>query len=188
MGDLDGPPLRRAELLASLTQHGVEFVLVGGQVGVVHEAERPTNDLDVCVRWTRENLERMGEVLVDLDAGLRIEGMDEAFVPPHRDARFLDTMKISTWRTAGGDLDILRAIPSPTHDVSYDELFERAEWFSIDGHRVLVASLDDVISSKEVLDRASDRDALPELRTIRDREAAERAPQPPEPPGLPSLG
>lgn len=172
MGDPDGPPLRRSEIFGALVRNEVEFVMVGGQVGLVHEAHRPTHDLDICVRWTPENLARMGAVLVELGAGLRIEGMDEPFVPPHRDARFLETMEISTWRSARGDLDVLRGLPSPTHEVVYDELFDRAEWFTIDGHRVMVASLDDVITSKETLDRPSDREALPELRAIRDSEAA----------------
>ena len=40
----------------------------------------------------------------------------------------------------------------------------------IDGQRPPVASLDDIIRSKEIADRPKDREALDELRTLRDRQ------------------
>lgn len=143
--------------------------MVGGQAGQVHGAERRTFDLDICVRWTPENLDRMGQVLVELDAGLRVEGMEEPFRVPHRDAGFLDTMEISTWRTARGDVDVLRGIPAPGREVGYEELATRATPFRVDGQVVLVADLGDVITSKETLSRPPDLDALPELRNIAGR-------------------
>jgi hypothetical protein len=166
VGDPNGPPLRRPEVLDALKRHGVEFVLVGGQAGAVHGAERRTFDLDICVRWSKENLDRVGDVLVELDAGLRLEDMDEPFPVPHRDAEFLDTMEISTWRSTRGDIDILRGIPGHGHEVAFDELASRAETFRVDGHEVSVADLSDIITSKETLGRPPDLDALPELRSL----------------------
>jgi len=167
VGDPAGPPLRRGEVLEALNRHGVDFVLVGGQASQVHGAERRTFDLDICLRWTQENLDRMGEVLVELDAGLRIEGMSEPFPVPHRDAGFLETMEISTWRSTRGDIDVLRGIPAPGREVSYDELAGRAERFLVDGQEVTVADLGDIITSKETLSRPPDLAALPELRALR---------------------
>jgi hypothetical protein len=153
-------------VLRALKQHGVEFVLVGGQASQVHGAERRTFDLDICVRWTPENLDRMGNVLVELDAGLRLADMDEPFPVPHRDAEFLENMEISTWRSSRGDVDVLRGIPGRGREVGFDELASRAEPFQVDGHEVLVADLGDIITSKETLSRPPDLDALPELRSI----------------------
>lgn len=167
MGDPEGPALRRGEVLEALNRHGVEFVLVGGQAGQVYGAERRTFDLDICLRWNQTNLDRMGEVLVELDAGLRIEGMDEPFPVPHRDAGFLDTMEISTWRSSRGDVDVLRGLPAPGREVGYEELAARAVTFLVDGQEVKVADLADVIASKETLSRPPDLEALPELRTLR---------------------
>lgn len=166
MGDPNGPPLHRGEVLEALNRHGVDFVMVGGQASKLHGAERRTFDLDICVRWTQDNLDRMGEVLEELDAGLRIEGMDEPFPVPHRDAGFLTTMEISTWRSTRGDVDVLRGIPGNGREVDYDELAERAEPFRVDGHVVLVADLGDIIRSKEMLSRPPDLAALPELRAL----------------------
>ena len=50
----------------------------------------------------------------------------------------------------------------------YEHLAEHATELEIDGLRILVASLDDIIRSKEVVDRPKDREALEELRTLRD--------------------
>ena len=171
MGDPDGPPLHRGEILEALKRHGVEFIMVGGQAGQVYGAERRTHDLDLCVRWTIANLDRVGHVLDELGAGLRIEGMDEPFEVPHRDAGFLQTMDISTWRSPRGDVDVLRGLPAAGgREVGYDELATRAVRFAVDGHEVLVADLGDIITSKETLNRPPDRDALPELRTLRDHQ------------------
>ena len=51
----------------------------------------------------------------------------------------------------------------------------------IDGHRIPVASLKDIIRSKEIADRPKDREALDELRALRDRHReTERQPEPPD--------
>ena len=46
------------EFIASLTAHGVEFVIVGAYALGFHGAPRFTGDLDVLVRPTLENLGR----------------------------------------------------------------------------------------------------------------------------------
>jgi predicted nucleotidyltransferase len=85
-------------------------------------------------------------------------------------------MELSTWRTPAGDVDILRNLPAPDRYVAYDDLVQRSKLVDLDGHRVRVASLEDLIVSKETVDRPTDREALPELRALRDRQ------QPPPPP------
>jgi hypothetical protein len=175
MGDPDGPQLRRREVLGLLDRHRVEFVMVGGQAASAHGALRLSTDLDVCVRWSPDNLDRMGEVLVELDAGVRVRGMAEAFPIPHRDGRFIGSMEISTWRSPLGDVDVLRGLPSPHGEVRYDDLLARAETMRVDGQEVKVASLEDIIVSKETTNRPSDIVALPELHQLLTRQHADEA-------------
>ncbi|MEP7304489.1 MAG: hypothetical protein ABJA98_03120 [Acidobacteriota bacterium] len=47
------------EFIASLTAHGVEFVIVGAYALAFHGAPRFTGDLDVLVRPTLENASRL---------------------------------------------------------------------------------------------------------------------------------
>lgn len=178
MGDPNGPRLQRGEILAAFNTRQVEFLLVGGVAAQIWGAQRPTYDLDLCVHWTPQNLDRVGAALTDLDAGMRIEGLDESFPVPHRDGRFLSTLELSTWRTPAGDVDILRNLPAPDTYAVYADLLARSSIVEIDGHRVAVASLADIIVSKETIDRPPDRAALPELRELH----ARTHPAPPTPP------
>ena len=127
MGDPSGPELRRREVLESLDRHDVQFILVGGQAAASHGALRPTRDLDICVLWTPENLDRLGAVLDQFDAGLRLTGEDEPIAVPHRDGRFLIQMDLSTWRSTAGDIDVLRSLPAPGGaELRYERLLARA--------------------------------------------------------------
>ena len=47
------------EFIASLTAHGVEFLIVGAYALALHGAPRFTGDLDVFVRPTAENAARL---------------------------------------------------------------------------------------------------------------------------------
>ena len=52
---------------------------------------------------------------------------------------------------------------------AYDDLVDRAVRHRIRAVVVLVADLDDIVSSKEFADRPKDREALPELRALQRR-------------------
>lgn len=47
------------EFIGSLTAHGVEFLIVGAYALAVHGAPRFTGDLDVFIRPTKDNAERL---------------------------------------------------------------------------------------------------------------------------------
>lgn len=96
-------------------------------------------------------------------------------------------------------LDVLTDIPDRNgRRRHYDELVERAELNVVQGVVVAVASLADVIASKEWADRPKDHEALSELRELRraqiaveqEREAAQPRewPEPPGPAGAPGPG
>jgi len=51
---------------------------------------------------------------------------------------------------------------------TYSDILDRASSVDFAGVRVLVAALDDIIASKEWADRPKDREALVELRALRD--------------------
>lgn len=168
MGDPRVQAFDPQTLLGALNRHGVAYVLVGGLAARALGAQRPTTDVDVCAQWTTENLDRLAAALRELGAGLRVEGSDEPFPVPV-DARMIAQLELSTWRSAHGDLDVLRGLPAAKHElVPYEQLMIRAHNATLDGYPVAIAALDDIILSKEVVDRPTDRDALPELRQLRD--------------------
>ena len=164
------PPLDVEQILLALTRNGVEFVLVGGVAAIAHGASRLTVDLDCLALRTYENLDRLAEALRDLNARLRVEGLDDAeaaLLPVRIDRQTLSRMEISTWRTDAGDFDILADLP--TRDgrrLRYDDLISRAAAQPLHGVTVRVAALDDIIASKEWADRPKDHEALTELRRL----------------------
>ena len=80
------------------------------------------------------------------------------------------------WATRHGRVDTMVAIPDAEGlPVDYRELASRAEVLGLLGVEVEVASLEDVIISKEFAGRAKDALSLPELRRLRDAQPPRHA-------------
>ncbi|MGH9279360.1 MAG: nucleotidyl transferase AbiEii/AbiGii toxin family protein [Acidimicrobiales bacterium] len=164
------PPLDVERILSTLTRRGVEFLLVGGVAAIAHGARRLTVDLDCLAQRTYANLDRLAAALRDLNARVRVEGLDDAeaaLLPVRIDRESLGRMEISTWRTDAGDFDILADLPSSDGSrLRYDDLIGRANTQPLHGITVRVAALDDIIASKEWANRPKDHEALDELRRL----------------------
>jgi hypothetical protein len=177
--DREPPELHADVLLEALARHNVRFVTVGGFAGQLHGASRLTKDLDICPAWERENLERLASALQEVDAVLRLRPeLEPATVRPN--AELLREISITLWRTSAGDLEVLIGIPNaPGRVAGFRELNERATELQLHDGTVLVAAIEDLIRSKEIADRPKDREALPELRALRDarRGQSTREPQ-----------
>lgn len=167
-------------ILAALDAHRVDYLLVGGLAARAYGAERRTADVDCVPSTTLENLERVAAALRELGARLRVGGMtdEEARqLPITIDAATLVSFGSSTWMTDAGPLDLLvelRDEHGGRHD--YHDLRRRSVRYEIGGLVISLASLDDIIASKQFAGRDKDRDGLPELIELqrRRREAGER--------------
>lgn len=170
------PPLDAERIVEVLDRHGVDYVIVGGIGARLHGAGRLTYDLDLCPGWEPANLDRLAAALRELDARLR-DLPGDVELPPIT-GKTLREMRIGTWRTSAGDLDVLRDIPSrDRHNPnSYEQLIRRATSREFLGCTIYVADLGDIITSKEVADRPKDREALPELRALQAAHAASADP------------
>jgi hypothetical protein len=166
------PALDAARIVEVLARHGVDYLLIGGVAGRYHGAERLTNDLDSLARRDRDNLERVAAALRELDAFLRVGGVDDETakaLPVVVDGATLARLETSTWRTDAGDVDVLATIrDSQGRRLGIDDIEDRATTVVVVGVTVRLASLDDIIESKRFADRDKDREALPELERLRD--------------------
>ena len=71
-------------IVQALNHRGVEYVVIGGYAGQLHAAAvPPTRDIDVTPRVTPANLGRLSQVLTDLDARIRTEGVPEGLPLSH---------------------------------------------------------------------------------------------------------
>jgi hypothetical protein len=150
------------ELIRVLDAHSVRYVLIGGMAATLHGAEYVTGDLDITPDTAFDNLERLSGALHDLKARIRIESEPGGLQFAH-DARSLSHGQVWNLITRAGDLDI-SFVPSGTR--GYADLRRDAVTIAIHGIDVIVASLADVVRSKEAAGRDKDRAALPMLRRL----------------------
>lgn len=167
--ELDSPEFRPLEMFRTLGELGVEYVVIGGVAAIIHGAPTYTNDADICPRRTPENLRRLAAALSERGARIRTVSEPEG-LPFACDAGFFGRMPMVNMLTDVGQFDV-SFVPAATD--GYDDLASRAVAFDIEGVRVPVASLDDVIRSKETTNRAKDHAVLPVLYALAD-EIAER--------------
>jgi len=156
-------------MFSTLADAGVRYVLIGGMAAILHGDVGVTVDLDIVPQLDDDNLDRLARALRELGARIRTEGEPEglAFDCSGRFLRNLAPDAILNLTTRAGDLD-LTFRPSGTQ--GYPDLRrDAAEIDAGDRVHVLVASLADVIRSKEAAGREKDRLALPRLRQLLDR-------------------
>lgn len=148
--------------------------MVGGFAAQAHGAHRQTQDIDFVPAATDENYERLAAALRELGARLRVGRMtdeDARQLPVTVDAVTLRSFGNSTWTTDAGAVDILHELPaSGGRRRTYDELVTRAVSRRVRGIVVQLASLDDIVASKEFASRDKDHEALPELRELQRRQ------------------
>jgi hypothetical protein len=160
---------RPQEIFEALDQHQVRYVLIGGLAAVLHGAAHVTTDVDVVPEEAQKNLERLSSALKELDARIRTTGEPDG-VPFDHSAESLVRVGVWNLQTSKGDLDITFR-PSGTR--GYDDLSRSVVTMRIRDVDVPVASLADVIRSKEAAGRARDRAALPGLRELLARQRRE---------------
>jgi len=157
------------EIVGVLASHGVAFVLIGGFAAWVQGSPIPTEDVDIVPAADRDNYARLSAALTELDAHVRAEGVEPQ--PFSHDADSLAAARIWNLTTKFGDLDIT-AQPAGTQ--GYADLRRDALTITLRGVDVQLASLADIVRSKEAAGRDKDRRALPVLRELVARQLRER--------------
>lgn len=150
-------------VVAVLTEHGVDFVLIGGVAATLHGSTVITEDIDITPSTDPANLDRLSDALRYLGARIRVQGIDDGLAFDHS-GESLARARVWNLTTQFGDLD-LSFIPSGTD--GYDDLRRSAVVVDLGAVTALVASIDDVIRSKEAAGRDKDKLGLPALRYLR---------------------
>ena len=157
--------------LTALVDGGVEFVVIGQLAAVLHGHPESTVDLDVLVRQDLGNAERLVEVLGDLGAVVvAADGSSTGRALEERD--LLGWNHVVETDTDVGPVDV---VPFAVGVGDYSVVRASAVEVPIDGRSVSVASLDDVIRSKEAAGRPKDLRRIPSLREFRARRPDERS-------------
>lgn len=148
--------------LRLLTQHQIEFVIVGGVAVSAHGSSYLTFDLDVCYARTRENLKRIVAALAPYHP--RPRDFPDA-LPFVWDEQTLRQGTNFTFATDLGNIDLLGEVAGLG---SYNEVREASVVLSLFGFQCQVLSLDALIIAKRAAGRTKDLLVLPELEALRE--------------------
>jgi len=148
------------QLLQRLTDAGLEFVLVGGFAAVSHGSFQLTRDVDICAVLTEGNVAKLRQALGDWNPRHRMTPQKLSFLlhPPAG-----ETINNLYLQTDMGMVDILTLIKGVG---DFQRLNSTAEILEVDGQKVRVISLGDLITAKEAMGREKDLLTAKELRAI----------------------
>lgn len=145
-----------------LADHEVDYVLIGALAARLYGFPRLTADADITPAKTNDNLDRLAEALRELEARIYTEAVPEG-LPFDCSRQALEGADLWNLATAAGRLDVA-FLPSGTQ--GYEDLVRTAVTFEVFDRQVQVASLADIIRSKEAADRPQDRQDVILLREI----------------------
>lgn len=132
------------DLLLELADGGAEFVLVGGHAVAFHGHPRATKDMDVLIRATADNAERVYQALADFGAPL---------------AAF--KVKAADFASYSGVLQIglppLRIdILNRADGITFDEAVAEGASFILEGRKIPVIGREALVKNKRAAGRAQD--------------------------------
>lgn len=132
------------DFLISLADEGVEFLLIGGWALAAHGHVRGTDDLDVFVRASPKNAERLMRALRAFGAPLGAHGVDPTwFSTPGLGYRMGVKPNL---------IEILTTIDG----VTFDEAMEDTRSIQVDGRTVSVIGRAALLKNKRASGRAKD--------------------------------
>lgn len=159
----DVAPLDPERLIRTLRRHRVDFILIGALAARLYGFPRLTADADITPDDTPKNLGKLASALRELDARVYTETVPEGLAFDCS-AAMLSRAKMWNLVTAAGRLDLAF---EPAGTKGYADLAKEAGRFEAFGVKFLVASLDDIIRSKDAAGRPKDREDVAILRAMR---------------------
>jgi hypothetical protein len=130
------------DILAALSDEQAEFLVVGAYALAAHGLVRSTGDLDIWVRPTPENAERVWRALVRFHAPLSSAKVDH----------FTDPEMVYRMGLPPNGIDILMSISG----VDFDDAWSNRLAKDIEGVNVYVIAPRDQIRNKRATGRAKD--------------------------------
>jgi hypothetical protein len=180
---LSREPPKVTLLLNLLNEHDVKYLVTGSAAAMLHGVDLEPGDLDITPALDRANLARLACVLEIIEACQNPEGKfgqweieadgerrwvereptpqdiaaRAAWQPDPADPESFDYLLQSKY----GAIDIV-----PEVSGSYEDLIARAVMLSVDGQKVWVEAIHDLLATLTVPRRKKDRDRVQQLRAI----------------------
>lgn len=153
-------------LLKRLIEHKVEFVIVGGFAAVAHGVTLVTQDMDVCCRFSVENLLRLQRALDGLRPVHRITPQRLPLTLTADNCGELKNLYIST------DIGVLDCLGSITGVGDFEDVLAGSMEIELEVGTCRILTVDALITAKRAMDRPRDAEAVLQLEAIRERSDA----------------
>lgn len=157
-------------LLERLIRSGAEFVIVGGYAAVAHGCTLLTQDLDVCCRFSSENLMSIQKALTDLHP---VHRMTPNRIPLSLTPETCRGLKNLYLDTDWGALDCLSEI---TGIGNYEKVRAESVEIQLPSGACRLLSRNALIESKKAMGRPRDLEAVKQLQYMEQRERSEESP------------
>lgn len=150
-------------LLLRLQENEVEFVIIGGVCGVMHGVTLVTQDLDVCCRFTPQNLRQIENALRDAHPVHRLTANKLPLELTDELCSRLQNLDLQT------DVGILDCLSEVKGIGDYDKVLANSVTFKMSFGDFQILSIDALIAAKAAVGRERDLAAVRQLRAIKER-------------------
>lgn len=140
------------EVCNVLNTRGVRYVIVGGCAVILHGYFRTTNDIDLLVDPSPENVVRIRDALYEIFKEEEVWEIEDE-----------DIKKFTVLRYAPKKIDIAIDLMARIGFVDIEKALEDVEWIDLDGTRIPLCGLTTLIETKKGV-RPKDKDDLLFLR------------------------
>lgn len=140
------------ELLESLNNHNVKYLLIGGYAVGMHGYSRATEDINFFVARDEDNANRIVEALTEFGLG----------GPSLKTEIFTSENSLVIMGVAPLAVDILNYLK----DIDFDTAYERRKIVTCEGVKVNLISYDDLIKNKIAVGRHKDLSDVEYLNRI----------------------
>jgi len=145
-----------------LNQAEVEYVVIGGVALVAHGSARATFDLDVCYQRSKDNIEKLCRALGPFHPRLRGAPLD---LPFRFDPKTVTAGLNFILATDLGDFDLLGEVAGLGF---YDAVYQSSQIKKVENIECRVLSLDGLYKAKSAAGRDKDREALKEIKGLKE--------------------
>ena len=151
------------DLLCLLADSEIPFVVVGGYASRMHGTSLLTEDIDLCLLLSPQNISKLREILAPFHPVHRMTPQRLSFSDYPSDISKINNLYVSTDL---GQVDFLGSVGGVG---DYGRVSRDAIEVTVFGRKCKVISIDDLISAKKFMGRSHDIETVKQLEWIKNR-------------------
>jgi predicted nucleotidyltransferase len=148
------------EIICSLADHDVEFIICGGMAVVYHGVERMTMDLDISLNMSSQNVKKFLTAVKELKLIPRVPVPPESLMDKKMLDFFVREKKAIVFTFVDPDLPYRQIDIFLTKDKSYDSLKKHCIEVDVNDRVVKIISIEKLLEMKLSIKPLRDKDKL----------------------------